>query len=87
MSDLLLSNRSALPDNLASEIATGLHDLCQPLSTLQCRLEIGMMDATATAMSAAIAEALHVCVQLNDQVRGMQIRVLQSRAAREGEGI
>ena len=61
---------------LAKEISIGLHDLCQPLTALQCRLELGKMDATAEGMEAAIADALAECARLNDMVRAMQDRVL-----------
>lgn len=59
------------------ELAKGLHDLCQPLTTLQCRLEIALMDPTAAEMRSAITDGLAECVKLNAAVRRMQERVAQ----------
>jgi hypothetical protein len=67
--------------DLAAEIVSGLHDLCQPLSTLQCRLEIGLMDATGLEMREAIVDSLLVCAQLNQRVRAMQERVRRAGTA------
>jgi signal transduction histidine kinase len=39
-------------------IASALHDLCQPLTALHCRLEIGQMSETSDGYAAAVDEAL-----------------------------
>ena len=44
-------------DNLRA-IASALHDLCQPLTALHCRLEIGQMSETPEGYAAAVDEAL-----------------------------
>jgi len=40
------------------EIAASLHDLCQPLTALQCRLEIGQMFGTPEAYREAVTDGL-----------------------------
>ncbi len=78
--------RCLLPEMaLASRIAVGLHDLCQPLTALQCRLEIGKMDATAEGMETAIEDALTECTRLNGMVRAMQDKVVNC-ARHDGAG-
>ncbi len=63
-------------EQLATEISVALHGLCQPLTALQCRLEIGMMDATLTGFEAAVRDALVECLRLNGMVLAMQQKVL-----------
>ncbi len=73
------SGTTLLGDALAAEIALDLHGLCQPLTALQCRLEIGRMDATLEGLDAAIVDALRECVRVNAQVRAMQDKVFDSK--------
>lgn len=68
-----------LVDELAAEIAIDLHGLCQPLTALQCRLEIGRMEATLEGLDAAIVDALRECVRVNALVRAMQDKVFDSK--------
>ena len=63
-------------DPLAVQISIGLHGLCQPLTALQCRLEIGMMDATQEGLETAVRDALSECTRLNEMVTAMQDKVL-----------
>jgi hypothetical protein len=67
-------------DQRALEFAAGLHDLCQPLTTLQCRLEVGLMDATPEALTDAIRDALQECSRMNRDIRILQDRLLRSGA-------
>lgn len=60
------------------EIAASLHDLCQPLTALQCRLEIGQMFGTAEAYEEAISEALNESERLLVAVSAMRELVRRS---------
>ncbi len=61
-------------------IAFALHEMCQPLMTLQCRLEIGKMIGTADGYEEAVKEGLAECERLllsvdvlrNEVVRGLE---------------
>ena len=52
-----------------------LHDLCQPLTALECRLFLGLSQQGEAEMRTAIKEAMVQCERLIDGVRGMQIRL------------
>ncbi len=61
-------------------IREALHDLCQPLTALECRLYLGTMgegggEATADDMRQTIVEGLAECERLMAQVRMMQDRL------------
>ncbi len=61
-------------------IRRALHDLCQPLTALECRLYLGTMgeagrEATADEMRQTIVEGLVECERLMAQVRVMQDRL------------
>jgi hypothetical protein len=49
-----------------------LHDLCQPLTVLQCRLAMGQLIGEAETMREAIREALQECARLNKTVGTMR---------------
>lgn len=57
-----------------------LHDLCQPLTTLECQLFLGSLDPVAerAALQEAIRGALVQCARLRLLVRGMQDRMMES---------
>jgi len=62
-------------------ISMALHDLCQPLTALQCRLELGEMLATPAAKEEAIRDALLECGRLKtsvEQMRGFVSSALSS---------
>ena len=65
------------------EVGRALHDLCQPLTTLQCRLEIARMIGTAESYREAVELGLVECTRLMESVRSMQEIV--NAAAREFE--
>jgi phosphoglycerate-specific signal transduction histidine kinase len=66
-------------------MGTHLHGICQPLTALQCRLQLGEMEREPQAMSAAIVEALRECHRLSDRVRAMQsaLRGAANQTARD----
>ena len=58
-----------------------LHDLCQPLTALQCRLFLATLaqgTARAVEMEQAVADALKQCDRAIGLVRGMQNRMHES---------
>ena len=57
-----------------------LHDLCQPLTALQCRLFLATLatgQERGSEMEQAVADALRQCDRAITLVRGMQERVLE----------
>lgn len=58
-----------------------LHELCQPLTVLQCRLAMGELIGSPDAMRTAIAESLVQCARVNlavELMRGMLQHALQA---------
>ena len=60
-------------------IAQALHDLCQPLTTLQCRLELAGVVGTDEAHREAVRQGLKECERVVESVGCMRELV---RAAR-----
>ncbi|WP_263409173.1 hypothetical protein [Terriglobus tenax] len=50
---------------LVQELSGMLHDLCQPLTALQCRLELAELGEDETGLRRAISEGLVECERLN----------------------
>jgi hypothetical protein len=63
------------------EISDALHDLCQPLTILQCRLEMGRLMGTPESYREAVTLALADCYRLMNTVEAM--REIVQRAAAE----
>jgi len=57
------------------QMGTALHDLCQPLTTLQCQLEMAEMIGTAEAYREAVAAALAECGRLCAAVASLRSAV------------
>lgn len=53
-------------------IGVALHDLCQPLTTLQCRLEMAEVVGTPEAYREAVAAGLTECARLSIAVGSMR---------------
>jgi signal transduction histidine kinase len=60
------------PDATVRRLASALHDLCQPLTALQCRLEIGSLTGTPEGHAEAVREGLRECERLMTRVKAMQ---------------
>ena len=60
------------------EMGKVLHALCQPLTTLQCRLEMAGMKGTAEAYREAVELGLAECARLNAAVGSMREIVRES---------
>jgi C4-dicarboxylate-specific signal transduction histidine kinase len=65
------------------QMSTALHSLCQPLTTLQCRLEMAELVGTMDGYREAVTHALAECTRLVDGVGSMR-EIL--RAARPADG-
>ena len=65
-------------------IAAALHDLCQPLTTLQCRLEMAGMIGTTEAYREAVEVGLTECARLAELVAAMREGVRAAREAGSG---
>ena len=62
-----------------------LHDLCQPLTALQCRLFLATMATGAgrmDEMEQAVADALKQCDRAIELVRAMQERTLDTEGVK-----
>lgn len=53
-------------------LTKALHDLCQPLTTLQCRLELATVVGTEASYREAVKLGLVECTRLMDAVDGMR---------------
>lgn len=54
------------------QVGMALHDLCQPLTTLQCRLEMAGVVGTPEAYREAVDMGLVECARLVDAVGSMR---------------
>lgn len=68
------------------QVDQALHDLCQPLTTLRCRLELAGLIGTVEAYREAVELGLTECVRLVDGVESMRQIVGTSRWAEEMAG-
>jgi hypothetical protein len=69
------------------QMGQALHDLCQPLTTLQCRLEIAGLVGTEEAYRDAVNLGLAECARLMDGVGSMREIVLAARQVATAEGL
>jgi hypothetical protein len=65
------------------EVDQVLHDLCQPLTTLRCRLELAGLIGTVEAYREAVELGLRECVRLVEGVESMREIVGASQQAEE----
>ena len=71
-------------DETIVRIEQALHDLCQPLTVLQCKLELSLLNGEEEAVYAAVRDGLHECKRLNATVMTMRElvrRKLESNAS------
>jgi signal transduction histidine kinase len=54
------------------QLSKALHDLCQPLTTLQCRLEMAGVMGTADGYREAVELGLAECSRLIEAVNAMR---------------
>ena len=67
------------------QMGTALHDLCQPLTTLQCRLEIAGLSGTQDAYREAVHLGLVECARLVEAVGTMREIVRSATEQAEAE--
>ncbi len=65
-------------DGLLGEIDKALHDLCQPLTTLQCRLEMAELVGSLEAYREGVEEGLAQCHRIVVGVRTIRSVVQRS---------
>ena len=65
------------------KMGMALHDLCQPLTTLQCRLEMAELIDTADGYRAAVKTGMAECLRLSAAVALMRsaVRAAMQQAA------
>jgi hypothetical protein len=63
-----------------------LHDLCQPLTILQCKLELGLLKGNQEAANAAMTEGLRECTRLNAAVNTMRNLMQQMKPEDRNHG-
>lgn len=69
---------------VVDQLGQALHELCQPLTTLQCRLEIAGLVGTADAYREAVDLGLAECARLVDGVHAMREILQASRQPEDG---
>ena len=65
------------------QLSAELHELCQPLTTLQCRLEMATLSDTLEAYREAMENGLAECRRMAESVETM--RQILHEAKREDE--
>ncbi|HEY5214182.1 MAG TPA: hypothetical protein VIJ38_14300 [Acidobacteriaceae bacterium] len=63
-------------EELLEQMHADLHDLCQPLTALQCRLEIGRMQGHESALQEAVDGALEETQRMFEVINQMRQRLL-----------
>lgn len=56
-----------------------VHDLCQPLTTLQCLLELGKMVDDEPALREAVEGALAECGRMFVSITAMRAQLVESK--------
>ena len=77
------------PKLSSQDIRGELHDMCQPLTVLRCRLELGLLFGEPAAMKEALLDSLAACLRLSGAVERMRSLVEQideQKEAREVKG-
>jgi signal transduction histidine kinase len=69
----------ARPDDVLDQVHADLHELCQPLTALQCRLEIGRMMGNEEALLEAVDGGLEETRRMFEVIDRMR-----ERLSREG---
>ncbi len=64
-------------DAFLRDLESKLHDLCQPLTTLQCRLELGQMYGDEVSLMEAIEGGLMETARLFDGIGKLRERLLR----------
>jgi signal transduction histidine kinase len=79
-----LSERRSCVEGM-KQIGKAVHDLCQPLTTLQCRLELAGLTGTPDAYREAVDLGLAECRRLVEEVGSMREIVRAAMQQAEAE--
>jgi hypothetical protein len=78
-------------ERVLAQIAEALHEMCQPLTALQVRLEIGQIRVLTPVegadAAAGWAECIGECARLNASVAAMRTLVQRAKALERQERI
>jgi len=75
----MIVEQNRLKKKQIETIAAALHDMCQPLTALQCRLELGGIRSSAHAMREDIDGAMKDCARMIAAVSRMRAVVAEAR--------
>ncbi len=64
--------QSDQPFQALADLGVALHDLCQPLTTLQCRMEMAQLLDSESSYREAVTQALAECARLTECVVRMR---------------
>jgi signal transduction histidine kinase len=68
-------------DTFLYELEDDLHDLCQPLTALQFRLELGRFLGDTAALREAVDGALEETTRMIDSIKRMRQRLVETEAS------
>jgi len=66
-----------MDDEMLGDLDRELHDLCQPLTALQCRLELAQMMGDAVSLKEAVDEAVDDIQRIFAGIAQMRKRLAQ----------
>jgi signal transduction histidine kinase len=66
-----------------AQLAARLHDLCQPLTALQCRLELFQMQGAPGELFEGVSECLRECARMNQLTDSMRELVQRGESMEE----
>ena len=71
---------------LTEEVRKALHDLCQPLTALQCRLYLGTLEHQPDTLKQTVKESLVECERMMLRVRQLQEKLEEPGFRNEEQG-
>ena len=74
-------------EGLLEELKRGLHDMSQPLTTLQCRLYVGSLESDAAGLRKTVEDGVVDCERVMGWVHHLQNRLERLEMEMKGEGI
>lgn len=78
---MTLQARSTVRNTATEQMHEELHDLCQPLTALQCRLEIGKLLANGAALQEAVDGGLAETQRMFEVIDRIRQRLLREEEA------
>lgn len=78
--------RAEVQVNAIAGIEVALHALCQPLTVLRCKLELGMLNGEEEVMREAMVDGVQECRRLNSAVETMRALIQQAMEDTDGNG-